>query len=170
MIVKIENLEQEKYILECAGDDGLNKSSNIVNYQPPQFMNYSESQISVWCRIQDIELDQWITFEQFKAQREEPIKTGLTEAKGTVEGCAMSWNNKQTNLEKENEELKKKLGEIESYCKSNEHLGDSYTGEGYRLALKNITKRFFQTPSQTEANEIIKNASTEVLEELKKLL
>ena len=37
MIVKIENLEQEKYVLECSEKDGLKKSGNIVNYKPPQY-------------------------------------------------------------------------------------------------------------------------------------
>ena len=80
--------------------------------------------------------------------------------------------------EKEIKELKKKLGEIEDRCKwevgapKDESKLTEY-GLGYRRANENILSDFFpskSTPEQTEANEIIKNTSPEVLEELKKLL
>ena len=127
MIVKIENLEQEKYVLECAENDGQRIGSSLTGIR---------------------------TFEQFKAQREEPIKT---------------------DLEKENEELKKKLEKIEEYVRCERrrlksHKTLSEHGEGMKSIVTRMIKIFFQTPSQTEANEIIKNASDEVLEELKKLL
>jgi len=165
MIVKIENLEQEKYVLECAEKDGcvwccggekptewtLSKRSCIfpfnIAYENVLSINYEEITH---------------TFEQFKAQREqnEFIKQNdeLT---------------KQNDLEKENKELENKLDEIRKHvCYHQETLdkaGLSKYGEGRLLELNKI-EIILQTPEQTEAKELIEKTDSKVLEELKKLL
>ena len=157
MIVKIENLEQEKYVLECAEKDGIYWSSykKATSMSPNAYYGEEfpyELQISDVLTYNSHGYNGVLitTFEQFKAQREEPIKT---------------------DLEKENEELKDKLGEIEKWGNTQRTTKDITTyEEGWRDFGICLISTFFQTPSQTEANEIIKNASTEVLEELKKLL
>tara|TARA_B110000211_G_scaffold16908_1_gene17659 strand:+ start:562 stop:1035 length:474 start_codon:yes stop_codon:yes gene_type:complete len=157
MIVKIENLEQEKYVLECAENDDRSWISGIkptgkylssLDVPFPLLIGFE----SYSCYIVNKGNSKHThTFEQFKAQREEPIKT---------------------DLEKKVEELEKKLKLIRGYVNTEiTQLHEDSTAwmEGYTEAMKRIQK-MIQTPSQTEANEIIKNASDEVLEELKKLL
>ena len=167
MIVKIENLEQEKHVLECAEKDGIYWSS----YKKATSMSpnaYYGEEFPYELEISDVLTynnsrfngESPTTFEQFKAQREQSEFVKQSDEL-----------TRQNDLEKENEELKNKLGEIEKWGNTQRtNKGITTYEEGWRdfgIALISI---FFQTPSQTEANEIIKNSSTEVLEELKKLL
>ena len=171
MIVKIENLEQEKYVLECAEKDGFEWNGlhgKPTSYNPSKggeecsyylFLNNDRvKNLTYGTDIDDHRT--FLTFEQFKAQREQSEFVKQSDEL-TI----------QNDLEKENEELKKKLREIENHCV--DLGGENQYDKSYKLALNDVTRFFFQpkpTPSQTEANEIIKNASPEVLEELKKLL
>ena len=166
MIVKIENLEQEKYVLECAEKDGFEwvnkrktRGQSILHLtEGDPYIRYN-TQMS-FGSMDYLKDEPFITFEQFKAQREQSEFVKQSDEL-----------TRQNDLEKENEELKKKLGEIEKWGNTQRTTkGITTYEEGWRdfgIALISI---FFQTPSQTEANEIIKNSSTEVLEELKKLL
>lgn len=212
MIVKIENLEQEKYVLFCAEKDGLmwiNEDKPLSwlasdNYGFPINIDY-KLEMGV-----TITREETHTFEQFKAQREEQIKTKeslLTDFWNSEECTSYldeqgdelgfkpeewiyirAWMHEfrsfqvepiKTDLEKENEELKKKLEKIKQFLivEKDIHLLNQISNPlkiTDEIQLQNFTKIINVingvTPSQKEANEIIKNASTEVLEELKKLL
>tara|TARA_R110000744_G_scaffold367355_1_gene476778 strand:- start:83 stop:577 length:495 start_codon:yes stop_codon:yes gene_type:complete len=164
MIIKIENVEQEKYVLECAEKDGFNwkhsKATGLSYYESDDIVIYYNNFLlwDFFTDLTEVEKELYITFEQFKAQRaEENLSDLANESLFYIQ-------------EKEIKELKKKLREIELHVNiSIEGFGDIKINKGYQMALNDI-KKLFQTPEQKEATEIIKNSSPEVLEELKKLL
>tara|TARA_R110000744_G_scaffold275082_5_gene388078 strand:+ start:740 stop:1258 length:519 start_codon:yes stop_codon:yes gene_type:complete len=171
MKVKVENLEQEKYVLECAEKDSKRIGSNLTGISTPYYIIHYDNAVNLWCYENAIKNDEFLTFEQFKAQREEQIKTIVIKNNrddlSVVEDAL-----RIQELEKEVEELKNKLREIEEFFIRN--ISEKNEGNDYDKIVSSTMKigleNFFQTPSQTEANEIIKNASPEALEELKKLL
>jgi len=168
MIVKIENLEQEKYVLECAEKDGFNwknaKATGLSFYKSEDMIIYYESFL-LWDLFTDIsqkEQQECITFEQFKVQREQNEFVKQSEEL-----------TKHTDLEKENEELKKKLSNIERYILSEATVSKISSNEwikGYCEAMKRVAGHYFKTPEQTKAKELIEKTDPKVLEELKKLL
>ena len=181
MIIKIENVEQEKYVLECAEKDGFNwkhsKATGLSYYESDDIVIHYDNFLlwDFFTDLTEVEKELYITFEQFKAQRTKEKLHDLTNGKksGFVEKVKEKKIQNESLFyiqEKEIKELKKKLREIELHVNiSIEGFGDIKISKGYQMALNDI-KKLFQTPSQKEATEIIKNSSPEVLEELKKLL
>ncbi|MDB4301977.1 hypothetical protein N9924_00270 [bacterium] len=156
MIVKIENKDQEKYILECAEKDGFvwtGGGEDPTEWSPSKRSHSFPFKID-YCDILTIITlkDSNTTFEQFKAQKEEPIKT---------------------DLEKENEELKKVIDDVRLFCKEiTKELKHTSYEQGAQYSCNTILTKLPYEPNleQDIAKSIIREYTPRVLEELKKLL